>query len=138
MPAELVVVHLVIHISLLKKWVGDPPSVVPLEYVAVKDSLFYEDVPVEIVDCQVRRLRNKEVTSVKVLWRSQSVEGVTWEAEAAMKDKYPHSFLPITLHLEVIVPFQFSRHLCVNTVLESCSLSLYLHFQHICMFSELN
>ena len=74
MPAELVVVHLVIHISLLKKWVGDPPSVVPLEYVAVKDSVFYEDVPVEIVDCQVRRLRNKEVTSVKVFGRSKSVE----------------------------------------------------------------
>ena len=52
-------------------------SVVPLESVVVKDSLSYADVPVEILDHQVRRLRNKEVTSVKVLWRSQSVEGVT-------------------------------------------------------------
>ena len=58
----------------------------------MKDSISYEDLPVEILDCQVRRLRNKEVTSVKVLWRTQSVEGVTWEAEAAMKDKYPHLF----------------------------------------------
>ncbi|WMV40896.1 hypothetical protein MTR67_034281 [Solanum verrucosum] len=31
-------------------------------------------------------------TSIKVLWRSQSVEGATWEAEAAMKAKYPHLF----------------------------------------------
>ncbi|WMV34508.1 hypothetical protein MTR67_027893 [Solanum verrucosum] len=45
---------------------GDPASVVPLETVHVKDSLSYEDVPVEILDCQVRRLRNKEVASVKV------------------------------------------------------------------------
>ncbi|WMV37993.1 hypothetical protein MTR67_031378 [Solanum verrucosum] len=67
-------------------------SVVPLETVAVKDSLSYEDVPVEIRDRQVRRLRNKEVASVKVLWSSQSVEGATWEAEAAMKSKYPHLF----------------------------------------------
>ncbi|WMV32759.1 hypothetical protein MTR67_026144 [Solanum verrucosum] len=37
-------------------------------------------------------LRNKEFASVKVLWRSQSVEGATWEAEAAMKAKYPHLF----------------------------------------------
>ena len=71
---------------------GDPASIVPLESVAVKDSLSYEDVPVEILDCQVRRLRNKEVASVKVLWRSQFIEGATWEAEAAMKAKYPHLF----------------------------------------------
>ncbi|WMV54926.1 hypothetical protein MTR67_048311 [Solanum verrucosum] len=91
-PIELVVVHSVFHISLLKKYVDDPTSIVPLESVALKDSLSYEDVPVEIIDCQVRRLRNKEVASVKVLWRSQSVEGATWEAEVAMKSKYPHLF----------------------------------------------
>ncbi|WMV36928.1 hypothetical protein MTR67_030313 [Solanum verrucosum] len=56
--------------------------------MAVKDSISYEDVPVEILDHQVRRLRNKEVASVKVLWRSRSVEGATWEAEAAMKSKW--------------------------------------------------
>ncbi|TMW86522.1 hypothetical protein EJD97_021270, partial [Solanum chilense] len=92
LPAELALAHPVFHISLLKKCVGDPASVVPLESVVVKDSLYYDDVPVEILDRQVRRLRNKEVSSVKVLWRSQSVEGATWEAEAAMKAKYPHLF----------------------------------------------
>lgn len=50
LPAELAVVHLVFHISLLKKCVGDPASIVSLESVAVKDSLSYEDVPVEILD----------------------------------------------------------------------------------------
>ncbi|WMV49956.1 hypothetical protein MTR67_043341, partial [Solanum verrucosum] len=54
------------HISLLKKCVGDPAFVVPLQTVGVKDSLSYEDVPVEILDRQVRRLRNKEVSSVKI------------------------------------------------------------------------
>ena len=92
MPTKLATVHHVFHISLLKKCVGDPASIVPLESVAVKDSLIYEDVPVEILHRQVRRLRNKEVASVNVLWRSQSVEGVTWEAEAAMRAKYLHLF----------------------------------------------
>ena len=92
LPAELAVVHPVFHISLLKKCVGDPTSAVTLESVARKHSLSYEDVPVEILDIKVRRLRNKEVSSVKVLWRSQSVEGATWEAEASMKAKYPCIF----------------------------------------------
>ena len=60
--------------------------------MAVKYSLSYENVPVEILDRQVRRLRNKEVASVKVLWRSQSVKGATWEVEAAMKAKYHFLF----------------------------------------------
>ncbi|WMV19000.1 hypothetical protein MTR67_012385 [Solanum verrucosum] len=92
LPVELAAVHPVFHISLLKKCVGDPASIVPLENVAVKDSLNYEEVSCEILDRQVRRLRNKEVASVKVLWRSQSIEGATWETEAAMKAKYHHFF----------------------------------------------
>ena len=92
LPAKLAALHLVFHISLLKKCMGDPASIVPLESVVVKDSFSYEDVPVEILDRQIRRLRNKEVASVKVLWRSHSVEGATWEAQAVIKAKYSHLF----------------------------------------------
>ena len=67
LPADLAAVHSVFHISLLKKCVGDPASKVPLESVAVKYSLSYEDVPVEILDHQVIRFRNKEVALVNVL-----------------------------------------------------------------------
>ena len=70
MAAELVAVPPVFHVSLLKKFLGDPAAIVPLESTALKDSLSYEDVPVEILDCRVIGLRNKEVASVKVLWRS--------------------------------------------------------------------
>ena len=52
----------------------------------------YEEVPVEILDRQVKRLRNKEIASVKVLWRNQKVESATWEAEDDMKKRYPHLF----------------------------------------------
>ena len=47
---KLAAVHPVFHISLLKKCVGDPASIVPLESMVVKDSLSYEDVPIEILD----------------------------------------------------------------------------------------
>ena len=59
LPAELAAVHPVFHISLLKKCMSDPTSIVPLESMAVKDSLTDEEVPVEILDRRVRRLRNK-------------------------------------------------------------------------------
>ena len=59
MPAELAALHPIFHISILKKYVGDPTYIVLLESVAVKDSLAYENVLVEILDRRVRRLRNK-------------------------------------------------------------------------------
>ena len=61
LPAKLAAVHPFFHISRLKKCVGDPTSIVPLDSVAVKDGLSYEDVLVEILDRQFRSLRNKEV-----------------------------------------------------------------------------
>ncbi|WMV55010.1 hypothetical protein MTR67_048395 [Solanum verrucosum] len=70
LPADLAAVHPVFPISLLKKCVGEPASIVSLESVAVKDSLYYEDVFVGILDRQFRILRYKEIASFKVLCTS--------------------------------------------------------------------
>ncbi|WMV08778.1 hypothetical protein MTR67_002163 [Solanum verrucosum] len=67
---------------MLKKCVGDPTSIVSLEGLGFDERLSYEKVPVEILDQQVKRLRNKEIASVKVLWRNQLVGDSTWEAKA--------------------------------------------------------
>ena len=58
-PVEFAAVCPIFYISLLKKCVSDLASIVPLESVAVKDNLSYEDVRVEILERQFRRLRNK-------------------------------------------------------------------------------
>ena len=63
--AELAALHPLFHILLLKKCEGDPASIVSLESVAVRDSLSYKDVPLDILERQVRWKRNKEVVSVK-------------------------------------------------------------------------
>ncbi|WMV49806.1 hypothetical protein MTR67_043191 [Solanum verrucosum] len=47
-------------------------------------SLCSEEVSVVILDRKVWKLRNDEVSSVKVLWRNQLVEGATWDAQADM------------------------------------------------------
>ena len=68
LPSDLASVHPVFHVSLLKKCIGDPAVVVPIQSIDVQNSLSYEEIPVEILDYQTRRLRNKEVPLVKVLW----------------------------------------------------------------------
>ena len=65
------------HVSLLKKYIGDPSTVVPLKSVGVKESMSNEKVPIEIIDRQVWKLRTKEVSSIKVLRRNQLLEGAT-------------------------------------------------------------
>ncbi|WMV59178.1 hypothetical protein MTR67_052563 [Solanum verrucosum] len=66
---------------------GDPLLIIPTEDIGIKDSLSYEEIPVQILDRQVRKLRTQEVASVKVLWRNQFVEETTWEAEENMKKR---------------------------------------------------
>ncbi|KAK4724140.1 hypothetical protein R3W88_026919 [Solanum pinnatisectum] len=92
LPNELAPVHPMFHVSMLKKCIGDPASIIPLEGLGVDESPSYEEVRVEILDRQVNRLRNKEIASVKVLWRNHLFEGAAWEAEADMKSRYPHLF----------------------------------------------
>ena len=68
--------------------------ILPIEDLGVDENLFYEEDPIEILDRLVKKLRNKEVSSIKVLCKNHLVEGVTWEAEADMKSRYPHLFTP--------------------------------------------
>lgn len=91
-PFELASVHLLFCVSLLKKFISDTSSIVPLESVGVKEKLSYEKVTFEIQDCQVQKLTNDEVASIKVLWRNQSIVDATWEGEADMVSCYPPFF----------------------------------------------
>ncbi|KAL4290002.1 hypothetical protein GQ457_14G017030 [Hibiscus cannabinus] len=47
--------------------------------------------PIKILDREIKRLGNKSVPLVKVLWKNHRVE-VTWETEATMQEQYPHLF----------------------------------------------
>ncbi|XP_070023238.1 uncharacterized protein [Nicotiana sylvestris] len=92
LPPEMSLIHPVFHVSMLRNVVGDPSTIVLVETIEVNEELLYEEVPIAILDRQVQKLRNKEIASVKVLWRNPQVEEATWEAEDEMKRKYPHFF----------------------------------------------
>ncbi|WMV09496.1 hypothetical protein MTR67_002881 [Solanum verrucosum] len=46
---------------------GDPSLIIPTKDIGINDSLSYEEIPIQILDRQVHKLRTKEVASVKVL-----------------------------------------------------------------------
>ena len=75
--AELVSVHLIFYVSVLKKCLSDTTSILLVEGLGFDEDLSYEEVPIQILDRQVKRLRNKEIVTLKVLWRNHLVEGAT-------------------------------------------------------------
>ena len=81
---------MVFHVSKLKKCIGDPESILPIDGLSVDEILYNEEVAVEIPYRQIMKLRNKVVAFSKVLWRNHLVKQATWKAEADTKSRYPH------------------------------------------------
>nr|GEW38915.1 putative reverse transcriptase domain-containing protein [Tanacetum cinerariifolium] len=59
--------------------------VVPLDGLHFDDKLRFVEEPVEIMDCEVKRLRNIRVPIVKVRWNSRRAPEFTWEREDQFK-----------------------------------------------------
>ena len=52
----------------------------------------YEEEPVAILDREVRKLRSREIASIKVQWKNRPIEEATWDKETGMQERYPHLF----------------------------------------------
>nr|GFB54014.1 putative reverse transcriptase domain-containing protein [Tanacetum cinerariifolium] len=79
LPEELSRVHNTFHVSDLKKCHADEPLAVPLDGLHFDDKLYFE--PVEIVDLEVKRLKQRRIPLVKVRWNSKRGPEFTWERE---------------------------------------------------------
>ncbi|GJY74549.1 putative reverse transcriptase domain-containing protein [Tanacetum coccineum] len=91
LPQELSRVHNTFHVSNLKKCYSDEPLAVLLEGLHVDDKLHFVEEPVEIMDQEVKRLKQSRIPIVKVRWNSRRGPEFTWEREDHKK-KYPHLF----------------------------------------------
>nr|GFA58883.1 putative reverse transcriptase domain-containing protein [Tanacetum cinerariifolium] len=65
---------------------------VPLDGPHVDDKLHFVKEPVEIMDHEVKRLKQSQIPLVKVRWNSNRGPEFTWEREDQFGKKYPHLF----------------------------------------------
>ena len=66
LPPSLSAVHPVFHVSMLRKYISDESHVISLDSVELGPDLTYEKEPIDILDRHLRKLRTKEIASVKV------------------------------------------------------------------------
>ena len=70
--------HNVFHVSMLRHYnISDPSHVIPSQPLEINPDLTYDEEPVTILDWKDKKLRNKIVHLVKVLWRNHSMEEAT-------------------------------------------------------------
>nr|GEW06041.1 putative reverse transcriptase domain-containing protein [Tanacetum cinerariifolium] len=74
------------HVS--KKYLCDESIIIPIKEIWLDDKLNFMEEPLEIIDREVKQLRQKRIPIVKVRCNSE----FTWEREDQIHAKYPHLF----------------------------------------------
>ncbi|GJR89348.1 putative reverse transcriptase domain-containing protein [Tanacetum coccineum] len=92
LPEKLRGIHNTFHVSNLKKCLADENLVIPLEEIQLDDKLHFIEEPVEIMDREVKQLKQSRIPIVKVRWNSRRGPEFTWEREDFFMKRYPHLF----------------------------------------------
>ncbi|GJU05340.1 putative reverse transcriptase domain-containing protein [Tanacetum coccineum] len=89
---ELINVHSTFHISNLQKCLSNESLVIPMKELRLNDKLNFVEEPVEIMDREVKQLKQSRIPIIKVRWNSKRGPKFTWEREDEIRAKYPHLF----------------------------------------------
>ncbi|GJZ03641.1 hypothetical protein Tco_0536916 [Tanacetum coccineum] len=92
LPEELSSFHSTFHISNLKKCLFDESLVIPIKDLQLDDKLNFVEEPIEIIDREVKQLKQSRIPIVKVRWNSKRGPESMWEREDQICAKYPHLF----------------------------------------------
>ncbi|GKC68147.1 reverse transcriptase domain-containing protein [Tanacetum coccineum] len=85
-------VHSTFYVSNLKKCLSDESLTIPLDEIHINDKLRFVEEPMEIMDREVKRLKQSRIPIIKVRWNSRRGPEFTWEREDQFWKKYPHLF----------------------------------------------
>ncbi|GJY43699.1 hypothetical protein Tco_0431912, partial [Tanacetum coccineum] len=89
LPQQLSRVHSTFYVSNLKKCLSDESLVIPLDEIHIDDKLHFVEEPVEIIDREVKRLKQSHIPIIKVRRNSRRGQEFTWECEDQFQKKYP-------------------------------------------------
>jgi hypothetical protein len=92
LPANLLDVHNVFHVSQLKKCLRVPKEQLPMEELTVQGDLTYTEYPIKILDTLTRVTINKVIKMCKVQWSHHGEDEATWEREEELCIDFPHLF----------------------------------------------
>nr|GEW64174.1 putative reverse transcriptase domain-containing protein [Tanacetum cinerariifolium] len=92
LPLQLLHVHNVFHVSLLRGYKYHPLHVVSYPLDQIREDLSLAEEPEKILDHQERVMRNKTIPFVKILWKNHPERETTWETEESMRASYPRFF----------------------------------------------
>ncbi|GJU37440.1 putative reverse transcriptase domain-containing protein [Tanacetum coccineum] len=92
LPEKLSRAHSTFHVSNLKKCLADELLAIPLDEIQVDDKLHFIEEPIEIMDREVKHLKQSRILIVKVHYNSRRGLEFIWKREDQMQKKYPHLF----------------------------------------------
>ncbi|GJV00721.1 putative reverse transcriptase domain-containing protein [Tanacetum coccineum] len=92
LPKELSNVHNTFHVSNLKKCLSDESLIIPMKELQLDDKLNLVEELIEIMDREVKQLKQSRFPIVKVRWNSKRGPKFTWEREDQIRVNYPHLF----------------------------------------------
>ncbi|GJX79807.1 putative reverse transcriptase domain-containing protein [Tanacetum coccineum] len=75
-----------------KKCLSDEPLAIALDEIHIDDKLYFVEEPVEIMNREVKRLKQSSIPIIKVRWNSRRGPEFTWEREDQFQKKYLHLF----------------------------------------------
>nr|GEW17351.1 hypothetical protein [Tanacetum cinerariifolium] len=113
LPDKLCGIHDTFHVSNLKRYFVNDDVVIPLDEVQLDDKLHFVEKPVEIIDKEVKRIKQSRIPIVKVHWNSRRGPEFTWEREDLFRSKLSSDLYTIDDSLPFILNILLEiRHLC--------------------------
>nr|GEV81168.1 putative reverse transcriptase domain-containing protein [Tanacetum cinerariifolium] len=99
LPRELSGVHITFHVSNLKEHLSDENLGIPIDEIKLDDKLHLIEEPIEIMDREVKQLKQSRIPIVKVRWNSRRGPKYTWEREDLMRQKKTPKISPLEIVL---------------------------------------